>query len=362
MPERARSRKPMKILVTGVAGFIGMHCARRLLQRGDTVTGIDNLNDYYEVCLKKDRLNRLVRRYRDTGRFATHRMSIENRDALRRVFDEERPRRVIHLAAQVGVRNSVANPHDYIDTNIKGFMNVLECCADHRVEHLVYASSSSVYGVNESLPYSEDNRADHPKSIYGATKKANELMAHAYSDLHALPTTGLRFFTVYGPWGRPDMALFKFARAIMEGRAIDVYDGENMVRDFTYIDDIVEGVIRVMDKSPTQGDAPESSGAAAGRAGTPCRVFNIGKGRRTGLMDYIAALERELGVKAKINRMPRQPGDVRATEADTSHLEKWVGFRPDTGVDEGVRKFVRWFRTYHRLQRARNDKPGKGGL
>ena len=261
MPERATSRKPMKILVTGVAGFIGMHCARRLLQRGDAVTGIDNLNDYYEVCLKKDRLNRLARRYCDTGRFATHRMSIENREALRRVFDEERPRRVIHLAAQVGVRNSVENPHDYIDTNIKGFMNVLECCADHRVEHLVYASSSSVYGVNESLPYSEDNRADHPKSIYGATKKANELMAHAFSDLHALPTTGLRFFTVYGPWGRPDMALFKFARAIMEGRAIDVYDGENMVRDFTYIDDIVEGVIRVMDKSPAAGDAPESSGA-----------------------------------------------------------------------------------------------------
>ena len=337
----------MKVLLTGSAGFIGMHCVERLLARGDAVVGVDNLNDYYEVSLKEARLARIA----GHESFSFHRVSVEDRNAMASLFAEEKPDRVIHLAAQAGVRYSLENPHAYIDANLQGFVNILEGCRHNNIEHLVYASSSSVYGGNEQMPFSEHHSVDHPVSLYAATKKANELMAHTYSYLYGLPTTGLRFFTVYGPWGRPDMAPIKFARAITRGDAIDVYNSGEMARDFTYIDDIVEGVIRVLDKvaepnpdfDPLQPD-PQTSAA-------PFRVFNIGNGNPTPLMDYIGALEAALGITAKKNMMPMQPGDVPATSADTSELFKWVGFAPDTDVRDGVKRFVEWYLAYH----GRND-------
>ena len=337
----------MKVLLTGSAGFIGMHCIERLLARGDTVVGVDNLNDYYEVSLKEARLARIA----SHENFSFHRVSVEDKDAMASLFAAEKPDRVIHLAAQAGVRYSLENPHAYIDANLQGFINILEGCRHNSVAHLVYASSSSVYGGNEQMPFSEHHSVDHPVSLYAATKKANELMAHTYSHLYDLPTTGLRFFTVYGPWGRPDMAPIKFARAITKGDAIDVYNSGQMARDFTYIDDIVEGVIRVLDKvaepnpdfDPLQPD-PQTSKA-------PFRVFNIGNGNPTPLMDYIGALEAALGITAKKNMMPMQPGDVPATSADTSELLKWVGFAPDTDVRDGVKRFAEWYLAYH----GRND-------
>ena len=337
----------MKVLLTGSAGFIGMHCIERLLARGDTVVGVDNLNDYYEVSLKEARLARIA----SHENFSFHRVSVEDKDAMASLFAAEKPDRVIHLAAQAGVRYSLENPHAYIDANLQGFINILEGCRHNSVAHLVYASSSSVYGGNEQMPFSEHHSVDHPVSLYAATKKANELMAHTYSHLYDLPTTGLRFFTVYGPWGRPDMAPIKFARAITRGDAIDVYNSGQMARDFTYIDDIVEGVIRVLDKvaepnpdfDPLQPD-PQTSKA-------PFRVFNIGNGNPTPLMDYIGALEAALGITAKKNMMPMQPGDVPATSADTSELLKWVGFAPDTDVRDGVKRFAEWYLAYH----GRND-------
>ena len=337
----------MKVLLTGSAGFIGMHCIERLLARGDTVVGVDNLNDYYEVSLKEARLARIA----GHENFSFHRVSVEDRDAMAALFAAERPDRVIHLAAQAGVRYSLENPHAYIDANLQGFINILEGCRHNGVEHLVYASSSSVYGGNELMPFSEHHSVDHPVSLYAATKKANELMAHTYSHLYGLPTTGLRFFTVYGPWGRPDMALFMFTRAMLAGETINVFNEGRMVRDFTYIDDIVEGVIRVLDKvaepnpdfDPLQPD-PQTSTA-------PFRVFNIGNGNPTPLMDYIGALEEALGITAKKNMMPMQPGDVPATSADTAELFKWVGFAPDTDVRDGVKRFVEWYLAYH----GRND-------
>ena len=337
----------MKVLLTGSAGFIGMHCIERLLARGDTVVGVDNLNDYYEVSLKEARLARIA----SHENFSFHRVSVEDKDAMASLFAAEKPDRVIHLAAQAGVRYSLENPHAYIDANLQGFINILEGCRHNSVAHLVYASSSSVYGGNEQMPFSEHHSVDHPVSLYAATKKANELMAHTYSHLYDLPTTGLRFFTVYGPWGRPDMAPIKFARAITKGDAIDVYNSGQMARDFTYIDDIVEGVIRVLDKvaEPNPDFDPLQPDPQSARA--PYRVFNIGNGRPTALMDFIAALEAALGITAKKNMMPMQPGDVPATSADTSELLKWVGFAPDTDVRDGVKRFAEWYLAYH----GRND-------
>ena len=333
----------MRTLVTGAAGFIGMHCALRLLDRGDEVIGIDNLNDYYDVSLKQARLAKLSRK----ESFNFHKIDISDRDAMANMFASERPNRVIHLAAQAGVRYSLTNPHAYIDANLQGFMNVLEGCRHHQIGHLVYASSSSVYGGNETMPFSEHDNVDHPLSLYAATKKANELMAHTYSHLYQLPTTGLRFFTVYGPWGRPDMSPFLFADAMIRGEPINVFNDGNMARDFTYIDDIVEGVIRVLNK-PAKPDKdfnairPDPATSTA-----PYRVFNIGNGNPTPLMDYIGALETALGVTARKNFMPMQPGDVPATSADTTELGKWVGFQPDTPVVDGVQKFADWYLAYY---------------
>ena len=333
----------MKVLVTGAAGFIGMHCIERLLARGDHVVGIDNLNDYYDVTLKESRLARIA----DHAAFRFHRVSIEDKEAMAGIFAEEKPDRVIHLAAQAGVRYSLENPHAYIDANLQGFMNILEGCRHNDVAHLAYASSSSVYGGNAQMPFSEHHSVDHPVSLYAATKKANELMAHTYSHLYGLPTTGLRFFTVYGPWGRPDMALFLFTDAIRNGRPIDVFNQGAMVRDFTYIDDIVEGVIRVLDKTATPDPDFDPMDPDPGSSTAPFRVFNIGNGNPTPLMDYIGALEDALGMTAEKNMMPMQPGDVPATSADTSELRDWVGFAPNTDVRDGVQRFVDWYIGYY---------------
>ena len=332
----------MKVLVTGAAGFIGMHCIERLLARSDHVVGIDNLNDYYDVALKESRLSRIA----DNAAVRFHRVSIEDKEAMAGIFAEEKPDRVIHLAAQAGVRYSLENPHAYIDANLQGFMNILEGCRHNDVAHLAYASSSSVYGGNAQIPFSEHHSVDHPVSLYAATKKANELMAHTYSYLYGLPTTGLRFFTVYGPWGRPDMAPFLFADAIRNGRPIDVFNHGAMMRDFTYIDDIVEGVIRVLDKPATVNLDFDPLRPDAATATAPFRLFNIGNGKPTPLMDYIAALERALGLTASMNMMEMQPGDVPATSADTSALRDWVGFAPDTDIDDGVARFAEWYLNY----------------
>ncbi|WP_041860906.1 NAD-dependent epimerase [Candidatus Puniceispirillum marinum] len=333
----------MKILVTGAAGFIGMHSSLRLLARGDQVIGVDNLNDYYDVSLKQARLARLT----SHKNFSFHQISVEDKDAMESLFATQKPDRVIHLAAQAGVRYSLTNPHAYIDANLQGFINILEGCRHNDVVHLAYASSSSVYGGNVAMPFSEHHNIDHPVSLYAATKKANELMAHTYSHLYDLPTTGLRFFTVYGPWGRPDMALFLFTKAMMEGREIDVFNNGEMVRDFTYIDDIVEGVIRVLDKTATANPDYDAHNPDPATAAAPYRVFNIGNGNPTPLMDYIGALESALGIEAKKNFMPMQPGDVPATSADTTELGKWVGFQPDTAVRDGVQYFVEWYLGYY---------------
>ena len=335
----------MKILITGAAGFIGMHCAKILLGRGDRVIGVDNLNDYYDVSLKEARLSRLT----SHENFKFIKCSIEDRDALAAVFSQEKPDRVIHLAAQAGVRYSLTNPHAYIDANVMGFTNILEGCRHNGISHLVYASSSSVYGGNTSMPFSEHDNIDHPVSLYAATKKANELMAHTYSHLYGVPTTGLRFFTVYGPWGRPDMALFLFAKAILQGEAIPVFNNGQMVRDFTYIDDIVEGVIRVLDKPAMPNANFDASLPDPATAAVPYRVFNIGNGNPTPLMDYIAALETALGMEANKEFLPMQPGDVPATSADTRELGNWVGFQPNTPVSHGVAKFVAWYRDFYNV-------------
>jgi UDP-glucuronate 4-epimerase len=333
----------LKTLITGAAGFIGMHCALRLLERGDDVIGIDNLNDYYDVSLKQARLAKL----KPHVKFNFYQIDISDRDAMAALFASEQPDRVIHLAAQAGVRYSLTNPHVYIDANLQGFVNVLEGCRHHQIGHLVYASSSSVYGGNETMPFSEHDNIDHPLSLYAATKKANELMAHTYSHLYNLPTTGLRFFTVYGPWGRPDMSPFLFANAMLKIKPIDVFNDGNMARDFTFIDDIVEGVIRVLDKPATPDAKFDALRPDPATSTAPYRVFNIGNGNPTPLMDYIGALEMALGVTARKNFMPMQPGDVPATSADTSELGKWVGFQPDTPVVDGVQKFADWYLAYY---------------
>ncbi len=326
-------------MVTGSAGFIGYHVAERLLARGDTVVGLDNLNAYYDVSLKEARLARLAAR--PGYRFA--KLDLADREGVAALFARDRPTRVVHLAAQAGVRYSLENPHAYVDSNVAGFVNILEGCRHSDVEHLVYASSSSVYGGNTRMPFSEHDNIDHPVSLYAATKKANELMAHTYSHLFRLPTTGLRFFTVYGPWGRPDMALFLFTRAILDGRPIDVFNNGDMVRDFTYIDDIVEGVVRVMDRTAEPDPAFDAAQPDPATSSAPYRVFNIGNS----LNDYIEALEEALGRKAQRNLLPMQPGDVPATAADTDELDAWVDFKPATPVREGVRRFVAWYREFY---------------
>lgn len=336
----------MKILLTGAAGFIGMHTTLRLLERGDEVIGVDNLNDYYDVNLKIARLNRL----KPHPNFRFHQLSVEDRDGMAKLFAQEKPQRVVHLAAQAGVRYSLTNPHAYIDANLQGFINILEGCRHQEVEHLAYASSSSVYGGNTAMPFSEHQNVDHPVSLYAATKKANELMAHTYSHLFQLPTTGLRFFTVYGPWGRPDMALFLFTKAMKEGRAIDVFNHGKMVRDFTFIDDIVEGVIRVMDKPATAAVDFDSAQPDPATSNAPYRVFNIGNSQPTPLMDYINALEAAMGVEAKKNFLPMQPGDVPATNADTTELDAWIGFKPNTPVEVGVERFWQWYRKHYNIK------------
>lgn len=348
MPTRAAlstQKKPTTWLITGAAGFIGMHTSLRLLARGDKVIGLDNLNDYYDVSLKKARLERL----QANANFSFHKLHVENREGVATLFARERPQRVIHLAAQAGVRYSITNPQAYIDSNIQGFVNVLESCRHNNIEHLVYASSSSVYGGNTAMPFSEHNNVDHPVSLYAATKKANELMAHTYSHLFNLPTTGLRFFTVYGPWGRPDMALFLFANAMLSGKPIDVYNNGNMVRDFTYIDDIVEGVIRVAEKVATPNPDFDTKQSDPATSNAPYRIFNIGNNQPTKLVDYIGALESAMGIEAQKNYLPIQPGDVPATSANTDELNAWVGFKPNTAVTEGVARFVDWYRSYYNV-------------
>jgi UDP-glucuronate 4-epimerase len=332
-------------LVTGAAGFIGMHTSLRLLARGDRVIGLDNLNDYYDVSLKHARLARL----QPHANFSFHQLDVANREGVAALFATEKPQRVIHLAAQAGVRYSLSNPHAYIDSNVQGFTNILEGCRHNAVQHLVYASSSSVYGGNTALPFSEHHNIDHPISLYAATKKANELMAHTYSHLFGLPTTGLRFFTVYGPWGRPDMALFLFTKAILAGQPIDIFNHGNMVRDFTFVDDIVEGVIRVADKPAAPNPAFYPANPDPATSSAPYRVFNIGNNQPTPLMDYILALENALGVTAQKNYLPMQPGDVPATAANTDELDSWVGFKPNTPVQQGVAQFVDWYRSYYKV-------------
>ncbi|ODV10611.1 MAG: protein CapI [Rubrivivax sp. SCN 70-15] len=334
----------MKILLTGAAGFIGMTTALRLLARGDEVVGLDNLNDYYDVRLKQDRLARL----QPHANFRFVKLDVADRPGMEALFAQERFDRVIHLAAQAGVRYSLKNPHAYIDSNIVGFMNVLEGCRYGGVQHLVYASSSSVYGGNTKMPFSEHDSVDHPVSMYAATKKANELMAHTYSHLYGLPTTGLRFFTVYGPWGRPDMALFLFTKAILEGRPIDVFNHGKMQRDFTSVDDIAEGVIRVLDRPATADPAYLADTPDPGTSNVPFRVFNIGNHNPVPLLDYIASIEDALGMKAEMNLLPLQDGDVPATYADVDALKDWVEFAPATDVRTGVGRFVEWYRTYYR--------------
>jgi UDP-glucuronate 4-epimerase len=330
-------------LVTGTAGFIGYHVARRLLNRGETVIGLDNLNDYYDVELKKARLKQLE----GMPKFRFFKIDLVDREEMRKVFIEQHPRRVIHLAAQAGVRYSLTNPHAYASSNLTGFLNVLEECRHHRVEHLVFASSSSVYGANTKMPFSVHDNVDHPLSLYAATKKANELMAHAYSHLYGIPATGLRFFTVYGPWGRPDMALFIFAKAILAGQPIDVFNNGEMRRDFTYIDDIVEGVIRVADTvaSPNPewtGDSPDPASSRA-----PYRLYNIGSHKPIPLLDMLGMLERKLGRKAEKRFLPLQAGDVPETYADIDALIDASGFVPATSLEEGIANFVEWYLDYY---------------
>lgn len=333
----------MNILVTGAGGFIGFHVAQKLCHRGETVVGIDNLNDYYDVTLKKARL-KLLEQYPN---FKFILMDIVDTEMMMELFKQHHFQRVIHLAAQAGVRYSLKNPHAYIQSNIVGFTNILEACRHNHVEHLVYASSSSVYGANKALPFSVHHNIDHPLSLYAATKKANELMAHTYSHLYSLPTTGLRFFTVYGPWGRPDMAIFKFTQQILNEEPIDVYNFGNHRRDFTYIDDIVEGIVRVHDKIATPNSGWTGAAPDPATSNAPWRIYNIGNGKPVELLTYIEILEQCLGKKAKMNFLPMQAGDVPDTFADVEDLKTDVGYCPSTPVETGIRNFVEWYKAFY---------------
>lgn len=335
---------PKKIMVTGAAGFIGYHLSTRFLERGDEVIGVDNVNSYYDVRLKEARLERLAK----YPGFKMMRHDLSGRESTAALFEQVRPQRVVHLAAQAGVRYSLTNPHAYVDSNLVAFVNVLEGCRHNGVEHLAYASSSSVYGANTSMPFSIHDNVDHPVSLYAASKKANELMAHTYSHLYKLPTTGLRFFTVYGPWGRPDMALFIFIDAILNGRPIDLFNQGQMERDFTYVDDIVEGVVRVADRVPVGNPAWDGSDPDPGTSKAPYRIYNIGNNNPVKLMRLIEVIESELGIVAQKRYLPMQPGDVPATCANVDDLMADVGFRPDTSIELGVKRFVAWYREFYK--------------
>ncbi len=348
----------MKILVTGTAGFIGYHTVLKLADKCEKIIGIDGINDYYDVNLKDGRLsetgidkdaveyNKPVKSSKYEN-YTFIKLNLEDREGLNSLFEKERFTHVCHLAAQAGVRYSITNPYAYIDSNINGFINILECCRHHKIEHLVYASSSSVYGLNEKIPFSTSDNVDHPVSLYAATKKSNELMAHAYSHLYQIPVTGLRFFTVYGPWGRPDMAYFSFTRAISEGKSIDIYNNGDMMRDFTYIDDIVEGVVRVIDIAPKgnsgwSGLKPDPSCSKA-----PYKIYNIGNNNPVKLLDFVKVIEKELGIEAEKKFLPMQAGDVYATYADVDDIVKDTGFKPSTSIEEGIKKFTAWYKKYY---------------
>ncbi|MGJ0625161.1 NAD-dependent epimerase [Xenorhabdus bovienii] len=333
----------MKYLVTGAAGFIGFHLIKKLIGNGEKVVGIDNINDYYDTSLKKSRLD-ILSNFRD---FKFIFMNISDRDAIENLFKEHKFDRVIHLAAQAGVRYSLTNPYSYSDSNLSGFLTILEGCRHNNINHLIYASSSSVYGLNDNLPFSTSDSVDHPVSLYAATKKANELMAHSYSHLYGIPTTGLRFFTVYGPWGRPDMALFKFTNAILNNKPIDVYNNGQLSRDFTYVDDIVEGITRIANIAPTSDNSWTPKIGSPANSSAPYKIYNIGNGSPVNLMDYISALESSLGIKAIKNMLPMQPGDVYSTWADTDDLFKVTGYKPSTKVSDGVEQFIQWYKQYY---------------
>ena len=351
----------MKILVTGTAGFIGFHLAKRLLERGDEVVGLDNINDYYDVRVKYGRLRETGIEGDETieyakpiksqkyGNYTFTKLNLEDRAAIEELFEKERFDAVCNLAAQAGVRYSLTNPHAYVDSNIVGFVNLLEACRHTDVGHLAYASSSSVYGLNETMPFSVHDNVDHPISLYAASKKSNELMAHTYSHLYNLPTTGLRFFTVYGPWGRPDMALFLFTKAILEGRPIDVYNYGEMQRDFTYIDDIVEGLVRVIDRPPKGNPDWSGKHPDPGSSKAPYKIYNIGNNHPVKLMDFITAIEEAIGKEAKKNLLPIQPGDVPATYADVEDLIRDMGYKPQTPIREGIERFVEWYRHFYNV-------------
>ena len=334
----------MKFLITGAAGFIGFHTSQYLLDRGDTVIGVDNLNDYYDPSLKEARLSQL----KDNDRFTFYKIDIIDKDAVNTIFETESPEHIIHLAAQAGVRYSIENPYAYIDSNITGFMNILEACRHNPIKHLVFASSSSVYGSNTNMPFSVNDNVDHPLSIYAATKKSNELMAHTYSNLFDIPVSGLRFFTVYGPWGRPDMALFIFTRKILNGEAIDVFNEGKHKRDFTYIDDIVEGVVRVSDNVATSNPEWNSDKPDPATSKAPYRLYNIGNNSPVELMYFIEQIEKNLNKKADKNYLPLQAGDVPATYANVDALINYVGYSPSTSIESGIENFIKWYKDYYK--------------
>jgi len=335
----------MRILVTGTAGFIGSYVAQALLKQGDEVIGIDNLNDYYDVSLKEDRLTPLNAH----NNFTDIRANLADRDRIDQIFKEYQPEQVVHLAAQAGVRYSIQNPHAYADSNLSGMLNILEGCRNYNIKHLVYASSSSVYGANTQMPFSIHHNVDHPVSLYAATKKANELMAHSYSNLYNIPTTGLRFFTVYGPWGRPDMAYFSFTKKILAKEPIDVFNFGKCKRDFTYIDDIVEGVIRTLNHTATPNPAWSSDAPDTGTSYAPYRIYNIGNNQPVELLRFIEVIEECLGIKAEKNLLPLQPGDVPATFANIDDLVNDVGFKPATTIEDGIANFISWYQDYYKI-------------
>ena len=340
----------MSVLVTGSAGFIGFHFCKKLIQEGIDVIGIDNFNSYYEKSLKYDRNNEIIRFSNHfSSNYYLEKTSLEDQESLENIFNKYKPKKVVNLAAQAGVRYSITNPKAYINSNLQGFGNILESCRNHEVEHLIYASSSSVYGGNTNLPFKESNSVDHPVSLYAATKKSNELMAHAYSHLYGIPSTGLRFFTVYGPWGRPDMALFLFTKAMIHGKEINIFNNGKMIRDFTYIDDIIESLYRVLNKIPEGNKHFDTNQPDPSTSWAPHQIFNIGNSNPTPLMEYIDELEIALNITAKKIYLPMQAGDVVATAADTSALEKAIGFKPNTTIKEGIRNFVSWYRDYYQV-------------